>query len=89
MIPSANLEIINNAIHRELVRSVVKHGMWDDESYLDMYIITMAELGEAHHAVCIQDHNGEHGTFAELAQTAACCQKMMNQILEREPACQK
>jgi hypothetical protein len=84
MISSAHLEIINQRIHRELCRSIKKHGMWDNESYLDMYVITMSEFSEAHHAICVKNHSGEHGVFNELAQVAACCQKFMSQILERE-----
>ena len=84
MITALNQELINQRIHRELCRSINQHGMWDDYlTYTMMWDCIHAELNEADNAIYRGDHDGEHGTFNELAQVAACCMKMMNQIIER------
>lgn len=84
MIPSTEQHIIDERIKRELSRSIAKHGMWDEYSYRKMIRKIRDEFTEVSLAGHKADHHGEHGTFNELAQVAACCQKMMYQILLRE-----
>lgn len=85
MINAAERHQIETRIHRELVRSIEKHGNWDDvRCYSLMVSCIMEEMSEATGAVISSDFFGDHGAFNELAQVAACCQKMMAQILRRE-----
>jgi len=84
MITATERETIERAIHRELFKGIAKHGMWDDYTYMGMFRATMGEADEVELAINIGDHHGPHGSFRELAQQAACCQKMMMQILRRE-----
>lgn len=86
MIPSDALQVIEERIKRELSRSINKHGMWDDKSYEYMLAVINAEMDEVESAIDIGDHHGEHGTFNEACQVAACCIKLCHQILLREPA---
>ena len=83
MINGIEKEQILNRVEREYCWSIRKYGNWDDETYLQMYKHTMNEFAEAHHAMCVKDYFGEHGMFNELAQVAACCEKLMVQILRR------
>lgn len=84
MITATERETIERAIHRELCRGIVKHGDWSNYGYFRMVNITSDELCEVADAIESDDHHGPHGTFQEAAQAAACCQKMMMQILRRE-----
>lgn len=83
MISSVERQAIESFIHRELCRSFTKHGDWNDLDYREMYRITLSELNEVHLAIMENDLDGEHGAFSELAQVAACCQKLMMQIIRR------
>jgi len=84
MITSAEKEQIQRAIDREYILSLAKYGNWDDMDYLDMHFVINKELGEVESAIDKNDHHGLHGTLTELAQVAACAQKMMVQIIRRE-----
>ena len=75
---------IRGRIDREYWRSIAKHGNWDDLFYSDMASKIVAEFEEALDAFEKKDHFGKHGTFNELAQVAACCEKLMVQILRRQ-----
>jgi hypothetical protein len=84
MIPSANLEQINNRINMELARSIRKYGTWEDLKYHQMIDAIKGELSEVDDAYAEGNYSGPHGVFIELAQVAACCIKMMNQIIIRQ-----
>ena len=86
MIPDSSAHIINERVKRELARSIAKHGMWDQYSYPEMFNKILDETDEVDIAVKEDNHAGVHGTFNELAQVSACCQKMMHQIILREGA---
>lgn len=87
MITSAERKEIEDSIHQEYCRSIDKHGDWDNQTMEIMARIIQAELNEVddaliHGLACFDDH----GAYNELAQVAACCQKMMAQIIRREHA---
>jgi hypothetical protein len=85
MISDAEKQQIQGAIDREYARSLSKWGNWDDIlTYTMMWDVVNAELEEVDASIYREDHHGEHGTFNELAQVAACAMKMMVQILRRE-----
>lgn len=87
MIGSAERQQIEDAIHREYCRSMTKHGNWDGETAERMARIIQRELNEVDDAILFNlPHFDTHGAFNELAQVAACCQKMMAQIIRREHA---
>lgn len=84
MIPDSHMHQIMEKIKTELVRSIKKHGMWDDMNYQQMIVATVDEAIEVDTAHDNNDIHGEHGIFNEAAQTASCCIKLMYQILKRE-----
>lgn len=84
MITSEERKRIEEAIHRELCRSFDKHGDWTGKNIDDMADHILDEFLEVGEAIDKNDTWGEHGMITELAQTAACCQKMMMQLIRRE-----
>jgi hypothetical protein len=84
MISDSNRAYIENRIHRELCRSVTLHGDWSDLSFVQMFSVIVDELLEVESALDTDDFHGVHGVYNELAQVAACCQKMMAQIVEKQ-----
>lgn len=74
---------IDTAIHKELVRSISKHGCWDDYSCFRMIVVIFGELLEVICALIRRDYHGKHGVWVEMAQVGACVQKFMYQVQRR------
>jgi hypothetical protein len=83
VITSSEKQKIKNRIHMEYCCSLLNHGNWNYYSYWFMMWVIVCELFEVFWALAKRDFQGPHSVFIELAQVAACCQKMMVQILRR------
>ncbi len=84
MMSDWHIQKIELAIHTELHRSFNQHGGWSDLNYAGMFAVVLDELTEVLKALNNGDYYGQHGAYNELAQVAACCQKMILNIMLRE-----
>lgn len=69
-------------VEKELFRSLNKYD-WSTYTYYRMMLVIIMEGLELLKAAWKSDTHGPHGMIAESAQIAACCQKMMLEIMKR------